>query len=53
MRLKSQGKCIPKSLQTPWYELTSSKIDENIQYLSDHDVIGKFMGIWPKMKALI
>ena len=35
------------------YEIMSIKINENIQFMNDHVVIGKFMGIWISKMALI
>lgn len=33
-------------------ELPGQKIDERIQYMRDHALIGKFIGFWPTEKAL-
>ena len=33
-------------------ELPSHRINAKIQYMRDHALIGKFIGIWPNEKAL-
>jgi hypothetical protein len=35
------------------YEATSSLVGDYIQYMKDHAVIGKIMGIWPSDSLLV
>jgi hypothetical protein len=35
------------------YKVTSPLVGDYIQYMTDHALIGKFMGIWPTEKALL
>jgi hypothetical protein len=44
--------CLPKAPENPKYEVKTNRIVRYIQYMQDHDFIGKFMGIWPTEKAL-
>jgi hypothetical protein len=46
------GRCIPKPTKILKYEITSNKIGQYIQYMRDHAIIDKFMGIWPMEKSL-
>jgi len=41
------GKCIPQTQTTPRYIIKRNKIGEHTQFMSDHALIGKFLGIWP------
>jgi hypothetical protein len=50
---KKKGGCLEKLVIDPRYEVTSSKIVANIQYMKDYTIIGKFMGIWSAKKSLI
>jgi hypothetical protein len=40
-------------VENPRYEVTLPLVGDYIQYMKDHTVIGKFMGIWPSEKALM
>jgi len=56
-KLKEQTKvtsktCKPLAEERPKIELPSQKINERIQYMIDHALIGKFIGRWPTEKAL-
>lgn len=42
----------PIVAERPRIELPGQKIDERIQYMMDHALIGKFIGFWPIEKAL-
>jgi len=44
--------CKPIAAERPKIELPSQKINERIQYMTDHALIGKFIGFWPTEKAL-
>ena len=46
------GTCIPKSAERIKIDLPSDRINAEIQYMSDHALIGKFLGFWPTEKAL-
>jgi hypothetical protein len=41
------GKCIPQTQTTPRYIIKRNKIGEHTQFMSDHALIGKFLGLWP------
>jgi hypothetical protein len=38
--------CLAKTKENPRYEVTSPNVGNHIQYMKDHTIIGKFMGIW-------
>lgn len=44
--------CIPKAAESIKIELTSHHINEEIQFMQDHALIGKFLGFWPTERAL-
>lgn len=44
--------CKPVATDTPTVEFPSHRINARIQYMRDHALIGKFIGIWPTEKAL-
>jgi hypothetical protein len=46
-RIWEPGKCIPQSTTTPWYVINSARVGENTQFMKEHALIGKFMGLWP------
>jgi hypothetical protein len=50
---KLKNGCMAKTEENPRYEVTSPLVGDYIQYMKDHAVIGKFMGIWPLEKALL
>jgi len=42
-----------KEIENPKYEVIFAKVANYIQYMKYHEVIGKFMDIWPLDKSLI
>jgi hypothetical protein len=44
--------CLDKMVENSRYEVNLPLLGDYIQYMKDHTVIGKFMGIWPSKKAL-
>lgn len=42
----------PVAVECPKIELPSHQINAQIQYMRDHALIGKFIGMWPTEKAL-
>ena len=44
--------CRPAAKVRPRIELPGDKIDERIQFMKDHALIGKFIGFWPTERAL-
>lgn len=51
--IKEGAKCKPKMAQIPRYEVTSTWVIQHIQYMQDHAIICKFIGLWPLEKSLI
>ena len=49
---RKPGQCYPKSKVVPKLQIKSTRFRENVQYLKDHALIGKFIGFWPNEKAL-
>lgn len=47
------GQCLPKSSVIPEMTIKSDGLDSHIQYMKDHMLIEKFVGMWPPKKALI
>jgi hypothetical protein len=47
------GKCIPQAPKAPKYVINSPRIEEQKQYMQDHALIGKFLGLWPSERELI
>jgi hypothetical protein len=47
------GKCIPQAPHAPKYIVNSPRIEEQKQYMRDHALIGKFLGLWPSERDLI
>jgi hypothetical protein len=52
-RMWEPGKCIPQSNTTPRYVIISTRVGENTQFMKEHALIGKFMGLWPSEKDLM
>ena len=50
---KENSKCKPKYLVIPTHEITSTPVDEHIQFMQDHTIICKFIRLWPSEKALV
>jgi len=44
--------CKPVAVDRPKIELPSQRINTQIQFMRDHALIGKFIGLWPSEKAL-
>jgi hypothetical protein len=47
-----QGKCIPQAPIVPQYVIKSNIIGEHTQFMRDHALIGKFLGLWPSERDL-
>jgi hypothetical protein len=50
---KLKNGCLAKTVENLRYEVTSPLVGDYIQYMTNHALIGKFMGIWPTEKALL
>jgi hypothetical protein len=50
---KLKNGCLAKMVENPSYEVTSPLVGDYIQYMKDHAVIGKFVGIWHSKNALL
>jgi hypothetical protein len=46
------GKCIPQAPIAPKYVINSPRIEVQKQYMQDHALIGKFLGLWPSERDL-
>ena len=46
------GQCLPKSKTIPKLQIKSTGIREDINYMKERALIGKFVGIWPLEKTL-
>ena len=46
------GQCLPKSKTIPKLQIKSTRIREDINYMKERALIGKFVGIWPSEKTL-
>jgi hypothetical protein len=40
------GKCIPQMEKTPRYLISSTRVEEHTQFMREHALIGKFLGLW-------
>ena len=47
------GQCMPKSKTVPKLQIKSSRIREDINYMKERALVGKFVGIWPTKKTLM
>ena len=47
------GQCVPKSKTVPKLHIKSEIVREDIQYMKEWDLIGKFVGIWPTKNTLV
>ena len=47
------GQCVPKSKMVPRLHTTSDRVREEIQYMKERALIGKFVGIWPTENMLV
>ena len=50
---KRVGQCVPKSKTVPKLQIKSSRIREDINYMKERALVGKFVGIWPTKKTLM
>ena len=50
---RRMGQCVPKSNTVPRLQIKSDRIREEIQYMKERALIGKFVGIWPTEKMLV
>jgi hypothetical protein len=46
------GKCIPQTEKTPRYLISSDRVGEHMQFMREHALIGKFLGLWPTERDL-
>lgn len=53
MSRRTLGKSLPRSSEIPTMTIKSDGLEEHIQYMKDHALIAKFVGIWPIEKDLI
>ena len=47
------GQFVLKSKTIPRLQIKSDRVKEEIQYMKERALIGKFMGIWPIEKMLV
>ena len=50
---RAPGTCLPKSKEILTLNMKSEGLEAHIQYMRDHALIAKFVGIWPMEKNLI
>jgi hypothetical protein len=46
------GKCIPQLDKPPLYHIKSTRVGEHTQFMMEHALIGKFLGLWPTERDL-
>jgi hypothetical protein len=46
------GKCIPQTEKMPRYLISTSRVGEHTQFMKEHALIGKFLGLWPAERDL-
>jgi hypothetical protein len=46
------GKCIPQTEKPPRYLISSTRVGEHMQFMREHALIGKFLGLWPAERDL-
>ena len=51
--VRKLGQCMPKVTVISSMTARSSRIREQIQYMLDHAVIGKFVGMQPSEKSMV
>ena len=44
--IRRTRQCVPKSKTVPKLQIKSERVRDNIQYMKERDLIGKFVGIW-------
>jgi hypothetical protein len=47
------GKCIPQSDKPPRYIINSTRVGEHTQFMKEHALIRKFLGLWPSERDLM
>jgi hypothetical protein len=47
------GKCIPQTDKPPQYVINSTRVGEHTQFMKEHALIGKFLGLWPSERDLM
>jgi hypothetical protein len=47
------GKCIPQYDKPPRYTINSTKVGEHTQFMKEHALIRKFLGLWPLERDLM
>ena len=45
-------KCIPQMEKAPRYHISSARVGEHTQFMQEHALIGKFLGLWPSERDL-
>ena len=51
--IRRTGQCVSKSKTVPKLQIKSERVREDIQYMKERALIGKFVGIWPTEKTLV
>ena len=51
--IRRTGQCVPKSKTVPKLQIEYERVREDIQYMKERALIGKFVGIWPTKKTLV
>jgi hypothetical protein len=46
-------KCIPHAPTTPKYVVKYTRVGEHTQFMKDHALFGKFLGLWPSERDLM
>jgi hypothetical protein len=46
------GKCIPQLEKAPRYIISSTRVGEHTEFMREHALIGKFLGLWPTERDL-
>ena len=46
------GKCILQMEKPPRYLISSNRVGEHMQFMREHALIGKFLGLWPAERDL-
>jgi hypothetical protein len=47
------GKCIPQPDKPPRYTIKSTRVGEHTQFMREHSLIGKILGLWPLERDLM
>ena len=46
------GKCIPQATKAPRYMINSTRVGEHTEFMKDHALIEKILGLWPSKRDL-